>query len=247
MTSMSKRVRGALVAVLAVAASSGCGPEPEPVPEPPPPISCPGDEGGAVTLTIAPFLQSVTATTAWVVWETDTGEGSRVDFGPTEALRDGVCGERVPAVPGADPDVAVTQVHAAQLVGLTPGEPVFYRARTGATQSAVARFRPPSDLPERFAIAAISDSQRDTQNPDVFGDLVRDGVLATAPMDTLAMVLMPGDLVDNGWLLEEWQDEFFGPAAPLLAQVPIYPAIGNHEGGSPLYFRYFVLPEDGLE
>lgn len=60
------------------------------------------------------------------------------------------------------------------------------------------------------------------------------------------MVLFPGDLVDSGWLVSEWQEHFFAPAGLLFGQVPVYPAIGNHEGESPLYFRYFHLA-DGLE
>ncbi len=224
----------------------GCPSDPEVELE----TTCTGDEGAEVVVLTQPYLQWVTETEAWVYWETDTGEGSRLDWGLTEALGETACGERVPALEGGDPDEAQTQVHAVQLVGLEPGQEVFYRARTGATSTAASSFRTASDGP--FRLVAMSDSQRDDNNPEQFRRVVQEGVLPEVQArygddlsKELAMVLFPGDLVDNGWLIGEWQHDFFASAAPLFAQVPVYPAIGNHEGGSPLYFRYFHLP-DGL-
>jgi hypothetical protein len=220
-----------------------CPGDPEPTPE----SSCPGDEGDAVVLLVQPYLQSVGSTEAWVYWETDAGVGSRLDWGATEALGQVTCGERVPPYTGGDPDDAATQVHAVHLEGLTPGSTIHYRARTGATESSVQHFRSAGD--GAFRMVAMSDSQRDDANPDQFRKVVQEGVIPTVRQrygedlsQEIAFVLFPGDLVDNGWYLEEWQQEFFGPAAELFGQVPVYPAIGNHEGGSLLYFRYFHLP-----
>ena len=100
------------------------------VPTTPPP-SCEGDDDGPVTLRIHPYLQQVTPTSAWVMWETDEGVGSRVDFGES-ALDQVACGERVPSFSGGDPDEAETQVHATQLTGLLPDTTYRYRVRTGA-------------------------------------------------------------------------------------------------------------------
>ena len=219
--------------------------------DPEPAASCAGDEGGEVTVLTQPYMQWVTENDAWVFWETDEGEGSRLDWGLTDALGEVTCGERVPALEGGDPDEALTQVHAVQLVGLEPGQQVFYQARTGATTTVASSFRTVGDGP--FRLVAMSDSQRDDNNPDQFRKIVQEGVLPEVKArygddvtEELAMVLFPGDLVDNGWLIGEWQNDFFGSAAPLFAQVPVYPAIGNHEGATPLYFRYFHLP-DGLQ
>lgn len=212
-------------------------------------VGCDGDDGAAATFTIQPYLQQVTPTSAWILWETADGVGSRVDVG-VDGLERTACGQRIGATPGADPDDAGTQVHVTPLDGLTPDTTYTYQARTGATSSAVLQFRtaPSPDQEQGFHLVAMSDSQRDDAHPEVFGELLRDGVMPVLEAEgDAAFVLFPGDLVDNGWRIEEWQDEFFGPGADLWARSPVYPAIGNHEGGSPLYFRYFHLPEeDGL-
>ncbi|TNE86033.1 MAG: metallophosphoesterase family protein [Deltaproteobacteria bacterium] len=215
------------------------------------PVVCDGDDGGAVTLTIAPYVQAVSQTSATIMWETDEGTGSRVEFGASEALGSAVCGELV-GVNGDDPEDAPTQVHTATLTDLAPGETVYYAVRTGQTESAVAHFRTVPDDPEASVrLVAMSDSQLDERHPEKFTEVIQDGVLPYARAnwgedlaEEVGLVVFPGDLVDNGWRIEEWQDEFFAPAAELFAQVPVYPAIGNHEGGSPHYFRYFDMPGD---
>ncbi|MBI5940864.1 MAG: metallophosphoesterase [Caulobacterales bacterium] len=52
-----------------------------------------------------------------------------------------------------------------------------------------------------------------------------------------------GDLTDNGLESERWNREFFTPAAELLATVPSYVVLGNHEYGSPLVPRLFPAPD----
>ena len=59
------------------------------------------------------------------------------------------------------------------------------------------------------------------------------------------MVLVPGDLVENGAKYYQWKDHFFNPAEKLFTQVPLYPVPGNHERNSAFYFKYFSLPENG--
>jgi hypothetical protein len=200
---------------------------------------------------VQPYLQSITKTEAWIYWETDTGTGSRLDWGYSTDLGQVACGEQVPAFLGGDPNDAATQVHAVHLEGLTPDTAVYYRSSTGSTGTGIQHFRTAGD--GDFRIVAMSDSQRDDNNPDQFRKVVQEGVIPVVRerfdedlSQAIAFVLFPGDLVDNGWFIEEWQQEFFGPAAELLGQVPVYPALGNHEGGSLIYFRYFHLP-NGLD
>ena len=59
------------------------------------------------------------------------------------------------------------------------------------------------------------------------------------------MILVPGDLVDNGLSYSQWANTFFSPAHPLFAHVPVYPVLGNHESDTDYYFDYFHLPETG--
>ena len=214
-----------------------------------PPVVCEGDDETGATILVQPYVQHVLDGSAWILWETDVGVGSRVEW--VQAGRQHVaCGERVPMAEGLDPDDADTQVHAVQLTLLSPGVPVAYRALTGDAVSDEHTFQPPADEgPVRFA--AFSDSQRDDGHPEVFAEVVQ-GVVDVATADgpelyeALDFVLVPGDLVDNGWLPEEWQEQYFAPAADLFGAVPSYPVPGNHEGGSPWFFRYFHLPASDL-
>ncbi len=232
----------------------GCPNSNETDTEPPGPtvLVCEGDDGGTVEMLVAPFLQSVGTDSAWVVWETDEGIGSRVEWGLTQDLGEAVCGDRVPVIAGGDPNDAESDVHEAQLTGLSPDTTYMYQVRTGQTQSAVLHFRTPptADAEASFRMIAMSDSQLDDNNPDEYDEVVQDGVVAYVReqfgedlADELGFVLFPGDLVDNGWAIDEWREDWFAPSAELFSAVPVYPAIGNHEGGSPHYFRYFHLPE----
>jgi 3',5'-cyclic AMP phosphodiesterase CpdA len=222
--------------------------EPQPPPAPP---SCPGDDEAATTLLVAPFVQRVGPTSAWLVWETAAGEGSRVDFGFGPDLDEVACGSVVPVFEGA---AALTQVHATPLEGLHPDTTYVYQVRTGATTGPLGTFRT-APLPTTRAdthLVALGDTQRDDANPDKLREIVTESLIpwVTAEWDpelatAVDFVVIAGDLVNNGWDPAEWTHQFFGPAAPLLASVPLYPVLGNHEGNSPLYFRYFVLPDDG--
>ena len=44
-----------------------------------------------------------------------------------------------------------------------------------------------------------------------------------------AFILHLGDLVTDGKRYEQWGTEFFSPLANVIDEVPILPAIGNHE------------------
>lgn len=215
------------------------------------PASCEGDDGEAVEIVVAPYVQSVGADRAWVLWETQGGNGSRVDFG--EGLSRTACGALLPLLPGADPEELPTRVHEVELTGLPPDTLVEYRVRTGATEGETLRFRTaPADPEAATTLVVVADTQHDPARMDTWREVAQDGVLdhmAATRGGTLAesvdALLLPGDLVDNGWVDAEWRTEFFAPAAPLAAQIPIYPALGNHDGESPHYFRYFHLPENG--
>ncbi|HEX4461452.1 MAG TPA: metallophosphoesterase [Polyangia bacterium] len=87
----------------------------------------------------------------------------------------------------------------------------------------------------------------------VYGD-TRNGQGQAVPLATLArsqapaFILYTGDLAVQGNDAEGWQD-FFTAEEPLLADVPLYPALGNHEiFHDPEAHRFreaFALPDDG--
>lgn len=208
----------------------------------------PADTGSDAphTMLIAPYLQSVDEHSAWVLWVTETGGESRVDYGTTEAL-----GQTARGTLGAD---GKGLLHEVQLSGLSADTHYWYSVRTGGTRTPPVMFKtaPAPGEGGAFRIVAASDMQRDDAHPSKWAEVVQDGVIpylqddhAAELPDAAGLVLIAGDLVDNGWLVDDWTDDFFAGAAPLIAGVPVYPVLGNHEAGSPLYRRYFHLPENG--
>ncbi len=198
------------------------------------------------TLLVQPYLQSITPQSVSILWITDEGEESRVEWGLTEALGIESLGE-------ADTDGGTGVVHSVPLVDLPADTSIYYQVHTDGMVDEIHRFRTPpaAGAEAEFLIVSMSDMQRDDNNPDKFTEIIEQGVMPYVsetwgdPADSVGLVLIPGDLVDNGWLYTEWWDEFFGPAAPLLSQVAVFPVLGNHEANSALYFRYFQLPENG--
>ena len=136
------------------------------------------------------------------------------------------------------------RVHRVQLTGLQPDTEYSYRAHTGSLSTEVATFvsAPPRDGEHGVRLVAMSDMQIDRGNPTKFGEIVNEGIIPWVtdrfgePLHTaLGMVVVPGDLVDNGTVHDQWRDDFFGPAATLFAAVPVYPVYGNHEADTEFF------------
>jgi hypothetical protein len=198
----------------------------------------------ATEILAGPFAQSADPTSVWIVWETDDGDSSVVEFGADESVGTSVVGE-VEASP------AGTVLHRVHLTDQPPGSRLFYRARTGESASTVHALTlpPPASEQAPIRLLAMSDMQRAASHPGKFGEIVRDGVIpfveARYDQDldvALNGFLIPGDLVEDGSSHSDWTDDFFGGGAPLLARVTTWPVLGNHELDDPLYYAYFVLP-----
>jgi predicted phosphodiesterase len=67
-------------------------------------------------------------------------------------------------------------------------------------------------------------------------------MLQDAKENDINLVLHAGDIVNQGFIWEQWQQNFFAPAEELIAQLPIVPVPGNHELNTKLYYDYFDLP-----
>ena len=99
---------------------------------------------------------------------------------------------------------------------------------------------------------AMSDMQIDNSFPNKFYETIHDGILNYIQTEldgylnyNIDLILIPGDLVENGLDHEQWKNDFFGQADPLFSFVPVYPVPGNHEYDSPFFFQYFNLPFNG--
>lgn len=169
-----------------------------------------------------PYLQSVTPTSVWVVWETTQPIRGRVEYGRSRELGQMV-EERIP-----------TLHHEVQLQDLDPYTDYYYRVAG-----------------EIFSFRTAADSKQLNFTFTVFGD-TRSGHSIHKRIIKQMVALEPdfvihtGDLVESGRFDSEW-NRFFKIEAPLLGIAPFFPTIGNHEDyipGNPNhpYLKLFHLP-----
>ncbi|MDG2244747.1 MAG: fibronectin type III domain-containing protein [Flavobacteriales bacterium] len=200
----------------------------------------------AQTITVSPYLQDASPHEISILWETNENPESTVEWGLTEMLGTSTSGS-VMSNNGA-------QLHQVTLVDLERFTTYYYRVHTGEAQSEIHSFKTPpfASDDESFRLIAMSDMQKDGSNPDKFEEIIEDGVLEYLESnfgeeiaDNLALVMIPGDLVVNGNVFDQWEDDFFDPSANLFSNVPVYPVPGNHENNAVYFFNYFKLPENG--
>ena len=206
-------------------------PSPSPTPSPTPtstPTPAPSPTPTPVpssdaTLIRGSYLQSVTTNSIIVAWETDRPSVGAVAYGETEGYGSSV----------ADPVVGTR--HAVTLTGLLPYTAYHYRVESGG-----------APLSEDVTFRTAAGRNQTTFNFVVFGDTRTNHVAHQAVVDRIVAMgpdfaVHTGDLVENGWRVEQW-DRFFEIEQELMAQIPFFPAFGNHEGSSPFYFDLFYLP-----
>ncbi|MBD8490917.1 fibronectin type III domain-containing protein [Echinicola sp. CAU 1574] len=202
----------------------------------------------AQKIQINPYLQNAAPHEMTIMWQTDFGEESVVEWGKTPELGNKTEGEAF------DVNFSEVRLHEVTVSDLERFTGYFYRVKTGKAVSDVYQFKTPPFASDQksFSLVAMSDMQIDSNEPDKFGEIVNEGILAYMDQEfegnvpeNLAMVLIPGDLVQNGAKYHQWQEHFFNPAEKLFSEVPVYPVLGNHENQSVYYFKYFSLPENG--
>ncbi len=196
----------------------------------------------ALAVTRGPYLQTPTPTSVLVCWRTDVPVDGRV-FAGTDP------GSLTPAA--SDPGLATE--HAVALAGLAPRTRYYYRVGTASGALAPAQpasfVTPPatgSPLPLR--IWAVGDSG----TADAYARAVRDAYVSAAGPRAADVWLMLGDNAYVAGTDAEYQAAVFGTYPALLASIPLWPAFGNHDGGSAsgsagtgVYFDAFRLPAAG--
>lgn len=130
-------------------------------------------------------------------------------------------------------------VHAWRVEGLQPGRGYEYRLYsdhplTGTTTVSgphhVRTFEEGGDL----AFVVCGDSRT---NPEVWARAA-----ALISRQGPAFFIHTGDMAKEGFLYNDWLREMFAPAAGLLANVPMYAVIGNHEYNADIFLRMIQTP-----
>ncbi len=176
---------------------------------------------------VRPFLQSVTAESATVVAETSQAARLTVEYGELQPLKSSAT-TATPAL-----------ISELKLPGLQPATRYFYRVTCedgdgNLARSEVASFQTDPGPDRAWAFGILGDTQR---NPTVTRKCA-EGIFALRPNFLLHL----GDVVDDGFAKQQWVFDLFEPCARLLAHVPVFPVIGNHEKNAHWYYDYFSLP-----
>ncbi len=186
-------------------------------------VAAPGESVPELKIDMGPTLGDLTTTSALLTWHTNMPSTGWIE------IRGQSVGEGGPA-----------QTHRVRLQGLSAGQTYWYTVKAAADdQSAAAgpyRFRAPSPWLSRWSFAAYADTR---SRPAMHRRVVA-AMLKASPR----LILCAGDLVAEGDLLHLWY-QFFPVIGAFGPNVPLYPAIGNHERNAALYYELLPIPSGG--
>lgn len=171
------------------------------------------------------YLQNVTQESITIMWETPT----RYSW---SKLRYRLVGD----ITWIEKSIfEKTKFHEISILGLIPDTTYEYQVSMDGTSqwspSWPAVFTTAPDASQSFRAVVYGDSRtRIEQHREVIKSITK---------NEPDILLHTGDFVEYGMNYENWDKEFFHPAADLLAYVPLYPVIGNHEYNGEEWMWYY--------
>jgi len=93
-------------------------------------------------------------------------------------------------------------------------------------------------ISENFKFAMLGDSR---SYPETWNK-ISEAVAKEKPI----LSVFAGDMVNNGKLDNQWDEEFFIPAKKYLSTIPFYAVIGNHERDCSLFNNMFKTPSKNV-
>ncbi len=158
---------------------------------------------------------------------------------------------------GSPQEVGDFYVYTVKLESLSEDTLYEYQAFWGTRTSAVHSFRTLKSSPSSFRFVAYGDNRGNSgtdirrEHVEVVGLGILGAGRGTPPPDA-QFAIHVGDFIhdDNAGKADQWLPHFFLPASPLIANVPLFPCLGNHEyiGDSDCsnYLALFEVPDNGL-
>ncbi|HEX5025712.1 MAG TPA: metallophosphoesterase [Agriterribacter sp.] len=186
---------------------------------------------------IQPYLQYATKNSIRIYWETSDSSSTQVQYGAAKFNTGKPNLSRHQTIPG------LRSMHHIELTGLDPQTNYFYRVLSvlpgGDTiASQVNTFQTAVKDSSAFAFAVFSDSQRDHADTGAWGR-----VSTQAYQERPNFALHAGDLVDLGYIKDDWVNEFFAPSNAFMKTIPLYTIPGNHEHDAAYYYQYMYIPQ----
>jgi MYXO-CTERM domain-containing protein len=202
-----------------------------------------GGAARADSLVRAPYIQTLTPSSAILVFTTDVAADSQVLYG-TDPKN---LAQKVQIA------AAVTQ-HEVKLEGLTPGTRYYYSV--GSAKGVLAG----GDAAHTFETAPLPGTAKkfrawivgDSGTGDSRQAAVRDAMLAFAGPYRPHLFLHMGDMAYTSGTTNEFTNNFFKMYATVLENTVVWPTMGNHEGANSdsgtqtgPYYTAYVLPKAG--
>ncbi|MDP7254468.1 MAG: metallophosphoesterase [Planctomycetota bacterium] len=199
--------------------------------------------GEPVKILKGPYLHRPLPAAMTIMWETDVPTDSCVEYGPTRELGEELSRRSEPRrLPRTE-----ARVHAVEVTGLKPATKYFYRVRSRVLTASASSSEPPRQeavSEVRTFRTAPADANASVRMA-VYGDnrswpnahrRVVDLIRGHKP----DLIAHTGDFVAAYGSYYEWQWMFFDVVKDLIAEVPMYGAVGNHERETDYFHQFFV-------
>jgi hypothetical protein len=189
---------------------------------------------------IYPYLQSPTASSIYICWETTSEDDeSIVQYKLPAGIVQTESGEFEELTSG-------NSWHWVKLENLLSDTLYEYRVYTTNTSSQWFRFR---TLPEegentksghlRFIVRSDNQSNHETGTFIVNSMHQKlTSIFGSDLEDHISFIFNAGDIVGNGWDITAYQREYFEPLQPFSPFIPSMISIGNHEAESDYFYQY---------
>ena len=181
-----------------------------------PPIS---DE---IVVVRGPYLQSLTDSSAAVLWGTNKAE-----YGSLQIGLDSVSYQTIN-------EYAYKTNHMVKIDGLSENTEYFYRIKMGETYSKWTAFTTFAKTPDSFSFILYGDTRTNF--------LRHREVTANFADHNFDFIVHTGDPVQRG-PRDDWNVEFFNPLQKYIQGKTLFSAIGNHELNAQNFYDYFEFPD----
>ncbi|MGN6439965.1 MAG: metallophosphoesterase [Agriterribacter sp.] len=186
---------------------------------------------------VPPYLQYATPHSIRIHWETSEAATTLVQYGAAKPNSGKAVWDATVSVPGK------TTMHHATLTNLQPETVYFYRAvsilaKGDSLISDINTFQTAVKDSSAFAFAVFSDSQNDWKDPEAWKR-----VSTQAFKERPNFAVHAGDLVDLGYMKDDWVNEFFAQSNLFMKTIPIFSIAGNHEHDAAYYYQYMYVPQ----
>lgn len=186
---------------------------------------------------VRPYLQFATQTSIRIHWETRESASGFVEYGAAQT------DAKQTALPLRVATAVSERMQQVILPALKPQTNYFYRVvavtQSGDTiRSAINTFQTAVQDSAAFAFAVFSDSQNDWKDPEAWKR-----VSEQAFKERPNFAVHAGDLVDLGYIKDDWVNEFLGQGNVFMKTIPIFSIPGNHEHDAALYYQYMHVPK----